>query len=248
MKKLIAILITTLAAGGMILTASAQDTILENESVTESRQEADAVYTEFEVLEDSGYDVNMYHSFQGPLCEAAFALAQGQDWLVTDYFNLSINNNLNIYEIASHVRLRIKIPQELQKYERTWYMICISRNGTAYTFEDEDDSEETITFTANRMYAYAMCYTDDPSKRYEKNEEKEEVDENARSKIRSVKDSKTISGEAKEDLSKINADGADPTIFYGNKTNRLPKLNPFRSEVIKRQKEVQTKDLIMFNL
>lgn len=248
MKKRYTAVTALLVAGMMTMPVFAQSTISESEPVTESAQKADAIFTEYEVLENSGYEVNMYHSFQGPLCEQAFQLAQGNDWLVTDYFNVSINNNLNIYEIASHVRIRVTIPEELRKHDRTWYMICVSRYGTAYTFEDEDEDDETITFTANRFYAYAMCYTDDPAKKHEVVEEVVEVDENARSKIRSVKESKTISGEAKEDLSKLNADGADPTIFYGTKTNRLPKLSPFISEVIRRQKEVQEKELIMFNM
>ena len=40
-------------------------------------------------------------------------------------------------------------------------MICVSRFGIPYTFDDLDTSDSTITFEADRFYAYALCFSDD---------------------------------------------------------------------------------------
>ena len=127
-KSIIAILVFLLLFMGFAPPALAHDEPEElTETVTDSIQKPDAIFTEFEVLEDNGYTINMYHSYQGPLCDAAFAYAQGNNMLVTDYFNVSVNNNLRIYEIASQVRLKVQIPIDLVQRKRTWWMFCISR-------------------------------------------------------------------------------------------------------------------------
>lgn len=237
-KKILRTLLPAVMVMSLCLTAYANEPEKNYMEVDkQANQSADAVFTEFKVIGETPYTINMYHSYQGPLCDAAFAQAQGNNWLVTDFFNVSVNNNLNVYEIPSEVKIRVKIPKDLQKKDRTWWMICVSRNGVAYTFEDEDDSDETITWTANRFYAYAMCYTD------EKQEEKEEpvvvkeVDENPRSRIRSIKDSQTITGLAEEDLSMVNTENIDPVVFYGDRTNRLPWLKSNMTDSIERQKD-----------
>ena len=43
---------------------------------------------------------------------------------------------------------------------RKWRMVCVSRNGSIYSFPDEDMSDSTITFSPDRFYAYAMAYND----------------------------------------------------------------------------------------
>lgn len=238
-----ALLLTTLILGTLCapVTAYAVDdeelVDFGEESVTDPIQSADAIFTEFEVLRDNGYTINMYHAYQGPLCDAAFLHAQGNDMLVTDYFNVSVNNNLRIYEIASDVQLRVKIPEDLVQKKRTWWMICISRNGTPYIFEDEDEDETTITFTANRFYAYAMCYTDEPREKKKEEEVVEGVDENARSKMHSIMDSKTIGGEAKISMSEINENNPEPIVFYGRRTNRMPHLRSNMEDALRKQTE-----------
>lgn len=218
------------------------------ETITPPIQSADAVFTEFEVLRDNGYTINMYHAYQGPLCDAAFLHAQGNHMLVTDYFNVSVNNNLRIYEIASDVQLRVKIPEDLVERKRTWWMICISRNGNPYIFEDEDEDDKTITFTANRFYAYAMCYTDEPREKKRVEEVVEEVDENARSKMHSILDSQTIGGEAKINLSEINVSNTEPVVFYGTKTNRMPRLRSNMEDALRRQKNAEDTTVYYFTL
>jgi hypothetical protein len=109
------------------------------------------------------------------LCDAAFKYAQGHDWLVTDYFNLTLNHSFTTYEIGNPIRIQLTIPDDLIQPARHWRMVCVSRNGSIYSFDDEDTSDNTITFSPNRFYAYAMCYNDiQPSQEEEIVEEPEE--------------------------------------------------------------------------
>lgn len=220
-NRTLAMLIAVLIVTALPMNAYAEE---EEEIITTPKQEADAIYTEYEVLDDAGYTVNMYHSLQGPLCDQAFLYGQGKNHLVTDYFNISINNDLRIQEIASAVRIRVKIPQDLVKKGRTWWMIAISSFGIPYYFDDEDEDDKTITFSANRFYAFAMCYTDEKQEKKKEEEKKEVKDENPRSRMHTIADSKTISGKAKEDLSLMNANTAEGQVFYGSKVSRMPKI------------------------
>ena len=235
-KKLLLIsillVITTLLAFQKNAFAEEEEDLTE--TVTQPKQTADAIYTEYEVLDDGGYTVNMYHSLQGPLCDQAFVLAQGNKWLVTDYFNISINNNLRIYEIASYVRLKVKIPRDLVKKGRTWWMIAISRNGMPYYFDDEDEDDTTITFSTNRFYAYAMCYTDEPQEKKKAEEPVKEEDASPRSRMHTITDSKTISGKAKDEYTALSAENPELQVFYGTKVNRIPRIKSRLSEALKR--------------
>lgn len=121
---------------------------------------ANAINTVYSVLDNQGYNIQFYHHTQGPLCDAAFKYAQGYDWLVTDYFNLTVNNSFTTYEINNPLKIQLTIPDDLIKAGRNWRMVCVSRGGQVYTFPDEDSNDSTITFSPNRFYAYAMCYND----------------------------------------------------------------------------------------
>lgn len=121
---------------------------------------ADAKHAVYEVLDAGGYNVKVVHHSQGPLCDAAFKYAQGKDWLVTDYFNITVNDNLTTYEIPNSVKIKLTIPSDLRLEGRKWRMVCISKGGVPFSFEDEDTDDTTITFTTNKFYAYAMCYSD----------------------------------------------------------------------------------------
>lgn len=153
----------TIANSNVVVTANfAGETTTSNPNGANNGNngQADALNAVYTVLNNQGYSVQFYHATQGPLCDAAFKYAQGYDWLVTDYFNLTVNNSFSTYEIASPLKLQVTIPSDLIQPNRHWRMVCVSRNGAIYSFEDEDLSDSTITFSPNRFYAYAMCYND----------------------------------------------------------------------------------------
>ncbi len=135
-------------------------TVYSNNSYQQNNGKATASNAVYSILDNGGHSIQVYHHAQGPLCDAAFKYAQGNDWLVIDYFNITVDNSLQIYETASPVRIQLTIPDDLIMSNRNWRMVCISQGGQPYSFEDEDSNDSTITFTTTRFYAYAMCYND----------------------------------------------------------------------------------------
>lgn len=147
----------TVGSSNAVITATFIDSATGVETTTGEANAVNAVYT---VLDNGGYTITVKHHSQGPLADATFKAAQGNDWLVTDYFNITVNNSLSTYSTANNVRIKLTIPDDLIKNGRNWRMICVSENGSVYTFADEDSDDSTITFTTNRFYAYAMAYND----------------------------------------------------------------------------------------
>ncbi len=202
---------TTLTIGttNIVVTAnfSGSTTTADNNSYNNANNymnngTADAINTVYTVLDNQGYNVQFYHHTQGPLCDAAFRYAQGYDWLVIDYFNLTLNNSFSTYETAYPLKIQVTIPADLVKQGRNWRMVCVSRNGQIYSFPDEDANDSTITFSPNRFYAYAMCYNDiQPSTEEEIIVEEQPVQEPVKqevvtapsSSIHSASESKTAS-------------------------------------------------------
>jgi hypothetical protein len=121
---------------------------------------ADANTAVYYVIFDNGYKVSMYHHSQGPQCVAAFKANQGDWYLVSDYFNVVINGDTNIRQIPNPVKIQMVIPDDLKREARKWRMLCIGADGNAYSYDDTDISDDTITFEPDHFYAYAMCYKD----------------------------------------------------------------------------------------
>ena len=119
----------------------------------------------FTVLSDGGMknaDIQVTHHDQGPLCVAVFNLAKDGFILYDDYYNITVQNTAPpIYETDQKILLQIAIPEHLQKTGRVFKMICVSRFGIPFTYEDLDSNDATITIETDRFYAYALCYSDD---------------------------------------------------------------------------------------
>lgn len=120
------------------------------------------VYT---VLSDGNVNnanIKVTHHSQGPLCEVAFKLALGKWSMYTDYYNITVKDaQPPVYDTEGKVKIQLSIPSDLRKSGRRFKMICVSRFGIPYTFDDLDTSDSTITFEADRFYAYALCFSDD---------------------------------------------------------------------------------------
>lgn len=189
----------TVGNGNVVVTAnfSGETSTINNASPVSSSSTgiADAKHAVYSVLDNQGHSIQFFHHEQGPLCDAAFKYAQGYDWLVTDYFNLLIDNSYSTYEIATPIKIQVTIPSDLVKSDRHWRMVCVSRNGQIYSFEDEDSSDSTITFSPNKFYAFAMCYNDiQPSYEEtipEESAESETTEKEPTSAVQSVTNSKT---------------------------------------------------------
>ena len=150
----------TMASSSVSVTANFNGVVSSNNDTNNNNGKADALNAVYTVLDAQGHSVQFYHHTQGPLCDAAFKYAQGNDWLVTDYFNLTVDNSFATYELPTPIKIQVTIPDDLIAVNRHWRMVCVSKNGAIYSFEDEDANDSTITFSPNRFYAYAMCYND----------------------------------------------------------------------------------------
>ena len=122
----------------------------------------DTTRTLYTVTRSNNYKVDMYHHDQGPECVQSFIFGAGTDYLVTSYWNIVINNDFNIRETPGPITICLTLPADLQKTDRNWRMICVSRDGLVYSFADEDEEPETITFSPDRFYAFALCFNDTP--------------------------------------------------------------------------------------
>ena len=122
----------------------------------------DPTRTLYTVTRSNNYKVDMYHHDQGPECVKSFIFGAGTDYLVTSYWNIVINDDFNIRETPGPITICLTLPADLQKSDRNWRMICVSRDGLVYSFADEDEAPETITFSPDRFYAFALCFNDTP--------------------------------------------------------------------------------------
>ena len=110
----------------------------------------------------NNYKVTIKHAKQGPVCDLAFKLAAGGDFLILDYFNIVINDNMEIRETPTPITVCLTLPADLQWGGRHWRVLCVSRGGFVYSFPDEDEDDTTVTFSPDRFYAFALCYNDNP--------------------------------------------------------------------------------------
>ena len=103
----------------------------------------------------------MEHAEQGPLCESVFQSSCDGYTIYKNYYNLFATNSYPpVYETTRPVTIRMNIPKTLLATDRDFRMICVSRLGMPYVLMDEDSSSDTITFTTNHFYAFALVYKD----------------------------------------------------------------------------------------
>lgn len=114
----------------------------------------------YTVTRTNHYKVRMYHATLGPNYDNAFKQACGSDTLITNYFSVVINDNEDILESPGPVTIVLTLPMDVCKVGRNFRMICISRNGYAYSFKDTDTDDTTLTFSPNRYGAFAIAYND----------------------------------------------------------------------------------------
>lgn len=102
------------------------------------------------------------NSVQGPECQKAFKSALGDFNIARTYNIFPHSGNLNnpIYELPQEVEITLEIPKILQKPERIFQMICVSKEGRTAVLKDLGDKEDSITIRTKYFYAYALCFKD----------------------------------------------------------------------------------------
>lgn len=108
--------------------------------------------------------VSIQKVMQGPLCITAMknALLPGEKIAYT--YNIKYiaggSANRTVYKIDEPIEISMEMPKELLKEGRTFYMMCVSENGTTFKLPATVDKDGNLTFMTQYFYAYAIIYKD----------------------------------------------------------------------------------------
>ena len=108
--------------------------------------------------------VSVQKVMQGPLCITAMknALLPGEKIAYT--YNIKYvaggSANRTVYKIDEPIEISMEMPKELLKEGRTFYMMCVSENGTTFKLPATVDKDGNLTFTTQYFYAFAIIYKD----------------------------------------------------------------------------------------
>ena len=101
---------------------------------------------------------------QGPLCITAMknALLPGEKIAYTYNIKYMAGGSANrtVYKIDEPIEISMEMPKELLKEGRTFYMMCVSENGTTFKLPATVDKDGNLTFTTQYFYAFAIIYKD----------------------------------------------------------------------------------------
>ena len=57
-------------------------------------------------------------------------------------------------------KITLAIPKSLQSADREYKMICVTEKGLPIVLDDLDTNSDTITFSTDSYYAFALVYMD----------------------------------------------------------------------------------------
>ncbi len=102
--------------------------------------------------------ISMCGEAQGNLFIEAVESVLGE-YTIASTYNIGIDGQ-KFYETEKEIQMCIKVPAPLLNESRTFKMITVDESGVPFEFEDLDNDPNTITFTVDKGYAYALCYVD----------------------------------------------------------------------------------------
>ena len=106
------------------------------------------------------YPVTITNAVQGKLCFNSFEAVLG-DCKIGRTYNIFPNNNGKVmYKMPAAAKITLTIPKNLQKADREYKMICVTENGLPIVLDDIDANPNTITFSTDSYYAFALVYKD----------------------------------------------------------------------------------------
>lgn len=121
-----------------------------------------SVPLETKVVKEDGTksDTVVKNSIQGPRCYEAFVAAKPEESKIVrtlSIFAEGSNASKPVYKTDKAEVITLTIPESIKVDGGTYTMVCVSENGATTVFADEDTNPDTITFTTNVFYAYAIC-------------------------------------------------------------------------------------------
>lgn len=106
----------------------------------------------------NAYPVKVINAMQGKLCFDSFEAVLG-DYIIGRTYNI-FPSGKQVYKMDSAATITITIPKTLQSKGREYKMICVTKSGLPIVLDDIDKNSDTITFTTDSYYAFALIYKD----------------------------------------------------------------------------------------
>lgn len=114
---------------------------------------------EYTTKNDQLFDVNIQNAMQGKQCFEVFENAAG-NYTIARTYNIYPLGSKEKYATEEKVTISLVVPETLRKQNREFKMICVSQDGIPFIFDDKDKDPDTITFSTDKFYAYALIYKD----------------------------------------------------------------------------------------
>ena len=104
------------------------------------------------------YSIDVENALQGPMCFHSFEAVLG-DYTIGRTYNIYALSKTT-YSTEQEIQLTLEIPSGIYQKDREYKMICVTKGGHPFLYDDLDSSPETITIETNRFHAYALIYKD----------------------------------------------------------------------------------------
>ncbi len=116
---------------------------------------------EYTVSASGAYYVKMVNAMQGKLCFDVFeaVLKTLDGYKIGRTYNI-LPSGRNVYKMEQAATITLTIPKTLQAAGREFKMICVTKGGLPIVLSDTDSNPNTITFTTDSYYAFALIYKD----------------------------------------------------------------------------------------
>lgn len=105
---------------------------------------------------NNAYQVTIENAMQGPMCFQSFEAVLG-DYTIGRTYNIYPPSG-TAYSMDEKVEITLKIPSAVYKKNREYKMICVTKGGQPFVYNDLDSDPTTITIETNKFYAYALIY------------------------------------------------------------------------------------------
>lgn len=105
---------------------------------------------------ENAYTVDVENAVQGPMCFRSFEAVLG-DYRIGRTYDIYARSRTT-YSTDEAVRITIEIPSAIYQKDRAYKMICVTKGGQPFLFEDLDSNPGTITIETDKFHAYALIY------------------------------------------------------------------------------------------
>lgn len=106
--------------------------------------------------EENVYPIDIENAVQGPMCFQVFEFVLG-DYTIGRTYNIYALSDIT-YSTDQEVQITLEIPSALYKKDRDYKMICVTKGGRPYIYDDLDNNPGTITIKTDKFFAYALIY------------------------------------------------------------------------------------------